>query len=98
MPELERVVGKTFRGETVSLDGKQFEGCTFENCTLEFGATAPVSLMGNMFGTNCKWSLVGAAALTMDFMEQMYQGMGPVGAKLVENTFRNIQRKKTSSA
>jgi hypothetical protein len=41
---LKQVQGKTFKNETVQLDGNDFVDCTFENVVLKFDGQAPFRL------------------------------------------------------
>jgi hypothetical protein len=43
----ETVLAKTFRNETVVLDGKSFAGCAFENVTFQYDAAGPFDLVNN---------------------------------------------------
>jgi hypothetical protein len=44
-PKWETVARRTFRNESVDLDGKRFWDCTFNNVTLRFHGTGPVEFM-----------------------------------------------------
>lgn len=80
---------KTFRDQTVVLDGNEFDHCVFENCTLEYQGVKPVVLNGSSM-TNCKWAFKGPAANAVQFMSAMYQS-GADGAVLIESTFNTIR-------
>jgi len=56
---LEKIIGETFRNETVNLDFTAYEKCSFINCTIHthYGI---FSLIGCVF-TDCKLSLGGPA-------------------------------------
>jgi hypothetical protein len=79
--------GNTYVSVKVELDGNSFEGCKFEDCILEFGATAPVSLVGNRI-INCRWSFVGAAGDTIAFLRAITQDSGVDGEKFILSLFR----------
>ena len=85
-----RNIGNTYTRVVVSLDGQHFEKCTFDHCTLQFSGTANVGLVDCTF-TNCNWSFVGPAVTTLDFLSALYNGLGPSGKQLVEDTFENIR-------
>ena len=75
----------------VVLDNNSFEECTFQGCILEFGATGPVGLNKCTFN-ECQWSFVGNAALTLQFLNGLYSGLGDSGSNLVEKLFDDIRQ------
>ena len=83
-----------FTGQEVTLDGNTFTGCTFRNCRVVSKALAPSKLSACHFKENIQWTLDGPAALTIDFLTNIYHGMGEGGRQLVERTFDNIRRGK----
>jgi len=87
---MNRFEDSTFKNTRVVLDGTQYVKCVFDNCELVFGATGPVGLANCTF-INVRWTLEGAAALTMQFLKGLYQGAGKGGQELVENLFRQIR-------
>ena len=48
----EVIHGRSYRRETVELDGKQFINCTFVDCTLRYNGTAPTDLWTNQKSAN----------------------------------------------
>jgi hypothetical protein len=80
---------KTYRDQTVVLDGNEFAHCVFENCTLEYQGVKPVNLSGNTLN-NCQWAFKGPAANAVQFMNALYRS-GPQGALLIESTFNTIR-------
>jgi len=46
---LKQIQAKTFRNETVLLDGNEFINCTFDNTVLKFDGQAPFRLTNNKF-------------------------------------------------
>lgn len=79
--------GNIYTNQRVILDGNSFEKCEFKNCILEFGATAPVSLVGNKI-SDCQWSFVGPAALTILFLNSVIRDGGPeVKDRLIQSLF-----------
>ena len=79
-----------FENQLVLLDGQYFSKCIFRGCLMKFSATAPVSMVGCGFDS-CEWALDGPAALTANFLSQLYQ-QGEGGKTLVENTFEAIRK------
>lgn len=75
---------------TVRVDGNSFERCIFRNCVLEFGGTGEVRLVECEF-YDSRWSFVGPAATTIQFMTGLYHGLGPEGQRLIEQTFAEIR-------
>lgn len=84
---------KTYRDQTVVLDGNEFDQCLFENCTLEYQGLRPIQLLGSTLN-NCRWSFKGPAANAIQFMSAMYQS-GAEGAQLIESTFASIRASAT---
>lgn len=80
-------VGNVYESTKVVLDGNSFERCKFKNCILEFGATAPVSLISNEI-SNCQWSFSGPAAMTINFLRSVSRDAGTeLGSKLIQSLF-----------
>lgn len=92
-----RIERSTFKNVREVLDGKQYISCVFENCELVFAATAPVGLTNCTF-KDVRWTLEGAAALTMQFLAGLYHGAGKGGQDLVENTFAAIKKSPPPAA
>lgn len=86
---------KSFFNETVLLDDNEFHGCTFTNCEMVYRAEKPM-VMNECFFKSPSWRLDGPAATTLKFMMALYQHAGPEGKQLIEATFENIRRGKTS--
>ncbi len=78
-----------FTNEAISLDGNTYEGCTFTDCELIIGASAPFTFAENNV-SGCRWTLTGAAALTVNILTQLYQS-GPETQEIIERTFENIR-------
>ncbi len=51
---LQQIRGKTFKNETVQLDGNEFIDCTFDNVILEFDGQAPFRFTNDHFETRSK--------------------------------------------
>jgi hypothetical protein len=82
-------VAKTFTEETVLIDEGSFEQCRFVACTIVYSGGV-VSLKDNEFDS-CTWTLDGAAARTVKFLELVY-GLGESGRGLVDRSFESIKR------
>jgi hypothetical protein len=54
---LNQVQGKTFKNETVQLDGNDFINCTFDNVILKFEGQAPFRFTNAHFVEQSKFSL-----------------------------------------
>ncbi len=91
MPELERVVGNTFRTETVDIDGKQFINCVFDRCVLRFSGIDVAGFRGCKF-IDHKWLFAKHAEATFEFLRLLYQGFGAEGEQVVEEVFNKIRR------
>jgi hypothetical protein len=78
---------KTFRDETINLDGNEFDSCTFENCEFVYRGTGSVNF------TDCSVSkpvltFDGSAARTLDLLKLIYpNGFQPI----IEYIFNNIR-------
>jgi hypothetical protein len=82
---LEPIVGKTFTGETLHIDGAHYSGCRFTNCSLVYSGGALPTLMSNRFD-NCKWLFGGAATNTLQFLRMLQlSGMAPIIAMIVRD-------------
>jgi len=82
---------RTFKNETVNLDGNTFTGCTFRECVFVYKAMDVFTLTASHF-YDCKFSLAGPAMLTLQALAMFYRGMGDGGKALVENTFESIRQ------
>jgi hypothetical protein len=78
---------KTFKGETVTLDGNTFHQCTFENCELIYKGGKPPAMSGCSFNTP-RFKFEGPAADTLAFFAAMYHGGLQV---VVDDTFKQIR-------
>jgi hypothetical protein len=80
-------IGNAYTNTKILLDGNSFEGCTFTDCVIEFGATAPVSLVNNKL-IRCRWEFVGPAAETIAFLGAVSRDVGPDGERFLLSIFR----------
>jgi hypothetical protein len=69
--EKDRHERKAFEGQTIRVDGQQFEGCTFTGCKILYGG-GYVRLINNNF-TDCEWEFDGSASRTLEFLMGVYQ-------------------------
>ncbi len=88
---MEKNVKLTYSETRVLLDNQEFRDCTFDNCELEFSGTGPVVMDGCHF-ENPKFVFTGAAQNTLQFMRNLYHGLGKDGKDIIESTFRNIRK------
>jgi hypothetical protein len=88
-----RYDNKSFFGETVSVCGNEYHGCTFTRCTIVFRGDQSTALVECLF-QQPKWVLEGPAANTLRFLTTMYHKLGEPGVRLVEETFNNIRLNK----
>lgn len=82
-----------FKNQELDLDNNSFLNCEFEGCILIYSGGPPPSFVGCNF-KNTKFMFAGGAANTIQFMVQLYGGMGEGGRQLIEATFRNIKEGK----
>ncbi|MFL6715320.1 MAG: hypothetical protein ACJ8G3_03050 [Burkholderiaceae bacterium] len=78
-----------FVGGKVKLNGNGFIECEFIGCILEFLGTGTVLMDGCVFN-NAKWSFVGTASNTLQFLAAMANDLGEDGYQIVEYTFAQI--------
>lgn len=86
--QLRRSEGKSFRGGSITVDGRQFVNCQFADCQMVYEGGLPPALVGCSF-TNCQWAFSSAAINTLGFLSGLYAG-GFDG--LVENTFHAVRK------
>ncbi len=65
---LKRVEGKSFNGQVVSLDGREFVRCTFTKCLLRYRGGKTILVVGCK-AVDCQPEFVGAAARTTALMD-----------------------------
>lgn len=81
------MAGRTFKGQSVVIDGKTFKDTTFDSCVLIFRGGGAVHIERCRF-LHCEYVFDGAAANTLAMMAALYRG----GAReLIENTFAEIR-------
>ncbi len=84
-------VERRWADETVRVDGHQYDNCTFDRCVLQFRGVAPTGFRDCQLN-GCRWSFVGNAATTLNFLSDLYQGFGDWGRNVVDATFENVRR------
>lgn len=83
----------TYNDMRVQLDNQEFNNCRFENCELEYSGMGPVQLSQCHF-ENPKFVFSGPAQNTLQFLRNLYHGLGQEGKDIVEGTFRNVRKKQ----
>jgi hypothetical protein len=83
--------GKTISNASEVIDGNAYTDCRFDNCKLIFRGGEIPRISGCHF-ENCQWQFEDAAERTLVFMRQLYHGMGPGGAQLVEATLAQLRQ------
>lgn len=86
----EQVVNKVFGSEIVTLDSKDFIGCTFEGTILKIMGTGPIGLQHCNFN-DVRWVMDKPASNAISVLSAFYQSGNPVMQKIVEHTFDNIR-------
>ena len=88
MAESNRAV---LRDVTEVLDGNVYNQCVFTNCKMVYRG-GQIPLLRQCTFNDCSLHFEDAARRTLDLLKGMYQGFGPMGRKIVEDTFENIRR------
>jgi hypothetical protein len=83
--------GKTFSHASETIDGNIYTDCRFDNCKLVYRGGEMPRISGCHF-ENCQWQFEDAAERTLVFLRQLYHGMGPGGAQLVEATLAQLRQ------
>ena len=68
-------IGNVYRDVTLRIDGQHYQECIFERCHIQYGGGPSATLIGNQFN-GCTWTLVDAAARTLDFLGALQSGGG----------------------
>lgn len=84
------IKGKTFRDQTIEIDGKHYVNCQFFGCKVIFFGYEPVKFEGCLF-SHCEWVFDGPAENTLLFLSALHRGLGLEGANLVEGIFESIR-------
>ncbi len=85
-----RVIGETFENRRIPIDGALYEHCKFVDCKLNFRASDTVGFEHCTF-ISCEWVFEGAALLMLQFMAELYDGLGMDGQELVKAIFASVQ-------
>lgn len=86
--------GQSFSNSTEVLDGNEYENCKFDNCQIVYGGGEIPRITNCQFG-NCQWQFADAAERTLNFMRQVYHGMGKGGAEIIDATLNAIRQPVT---
>ncbi|KAF0193322.1 MAG: hypothetical protein FD165_425 [Gammaproteobacteria bacterium] len=81
---------QTFESQDVHLDFMEYQRCTFNNCKVLYSGYGPVRLGENTFNS-CQFYFVDGARHTMEFLSDLYHGLGDTGRDLIEDAFDNIR-------
>jgi hypothetical protein len=68
---LRQIQTKTFRNETVQIDGNEFIDCTFDNVTFQFDGTAPFRFTNDHFQGHSKYSITSNNPVIKSTIELM---------------------------
>ena len=82
------VVGQSYSGERVALDGKHFEDCSFETCTLVYKGGVPPNFVRCEFAAP-RFVFEEAAQSTIQLMSAIYNG---IDERIIERTFDEIRK------
>jgi len=69
---MKQVVGKTFTGETITLDNHHYKKCNFHSCTFVYSGSGGFSLSNNTIASDCKFIFTGCAGDTVSAMKAIY--------------------------
>lgn len=81
---------QTFDGGRHELDGVRFERCRFIGAMLVYWGEGAAQFVNCSF-QDCKWSLEGPSARTLDLLADLFHHAGQEGRDLVEATFAGIR-------
>lgn len=81
---------QTFENQDVHLDFTEYQRCTFNHCRILYRGFGPVRLGENTFN-GCEFYFVDGARHTMEFLSDLYHGLGATGRDLIEEAFDNIR-------
>jgi hypothetical protein len=73
---MNKIQGKTFKDETVELDGFIFANCTFENVHIIFRGTAPFGFDHPVMRGNTTMEFADSARLTLQSLDALYKTGG----------------------
>lgn len=79
-----------YADQQVTLDGTLFIGSEFKNCVLVFNGMSGTKFVDCVF-INCEWRLERQAKETLEFLSDLYLGLGSEGGALVEGIFDSIR-------
>ena len=77
---LKQIQAKTFKNETVQLDGNEFIDCTFDNVVLKFNGQAPFRLTNVHFIEPSKFSIASDNPViksTLELMSAFFKASNP---------------------
>jgi hypothetical protein len=83
------VENRTYKDQTVRIDGTLFVRCRFDNCKLIFKAQDLVGF-DHCDLIECQWVFDGPAENALLFLSALYR-LGPAGQDLVEGIFQSVR-------
>lgn len=81
---------QTFDHQDIELDFIEYHHCVFNHCKILYRGYGPAQLGENTFNS-CEFYLVDGARRTMEFLADLYHGLGAAGRELIESTFDTIR-------
>lgn len=84
------ILGKDYENTTVEIDGNRYTQCSFKNCKLTYRG-GDIPLFEGCKLEFCTWNWDDAALRTIGYLRGIYSGLGPMGAKIVDDIFKHIQ-------
>lgn len=82
--------GNKTSNTTEVIDGNRYVECRFERCKMIYRG-GPIPQISGCHFEDCTWHFEDAAERTLLFMRQLYHGMGPGGAQLIEATLTMLR-------
>ncbi len=79
-------VDRTFKNETVVLDGDQFNNCRFEFCKIIYRG-GPVQFTPPLQLTGCVWGFEGPAMATVQLLQLIGRNGSP---QLIQDLFTTV--------
>ena len=69
---MEKIEGKTLRGQKITLDDKELVNCRLIDCELTYQGNGSIRWIGNKF-ENCSFALGPSAERTVAFLRLLYR-------------------------
>lgn len=81
---------QTFEHQDIHLDFMEYHRCMFNHCRILYRGYGPVRLGENTFNS-CQFYFIDGARHTMEFLSDLYHGLGDTGRALIEEAFEHIR-------